>query len=79
MNAAIQKWGNSQAVRIPKVVLDALGWCEDEKVTLREVENGILIEKRETKPTIEELFEGFDGTYQPEDISWGEPVGREVW
>lgn len=28
--------------------------------------------------TIEELFEGYEGTCQP-PTDWGEPIGRELW
>lgn len=30
-----------------------------------------------TRPTIEELFEGYDGSYAPTEIDWGEPVGAD--
>jgi antitoxin MazE len=29
--------------------------------------------------SIQELFEGFDGEYEPVEIDWGKPVGDEVW
>lgn len=29
--------------------------------------------------TIEELFAGFDGEYEPVEIDWGKPVGKEIW
>lgn len=32
MYATIQKWGNSQRLRIPKVLLDALGLRENDRV-----------------------------------------------
>ena len=43
--------------------------------------------QRARKMTIEELFEGFDGEYEPpvdwplqgSEIDWGEPVGKEAW
>jgi hypothetical protein len=28
--------------------------------------------------SIEELFEGFEGEYEPMEIDWGEPVGEEI-
>ena len=30
-------------------------------------------------PTIEELFDGFQGEYEPVNIDWGTPTGNEVW
>ncbi len=29
--------------------------------------------------TIDELFEGYEGDYKPEEIDWGEPVGKEIF
>ena len=29
--------------------------------------------------TIEELFAGFQGQYEPIEIDWGKPVGKEIW
>lgn len=34
MSTTIQKWGNSQGIRIPKSILDILHWKEDEEVEL---------------------------------------------
>jgi len=30
------------------------------------------------RKTIEELFEGYEGDYEYEEIDWGEPVGAEI-
>ena len=43
---------------------------------------GTIMEGTGTKKqhkTIEELFEGFEGEYIPEEIDWGEDVWREIW
>ncbi len=29
--------------------------------------------------TIDDLFEGYEGDYKPEEIDWGEPVGKEIF
>ena len=39
MTVTIQKWGNSQGIRIPKYILDELTWSENETVDLT-VEGG---------------------------------------
>ena len=31
-----------------------------------------------TRQTINELFEGYDGEYEPVEIDWGKPVGKEI-
>lgn len=79
MSTTIQKWGNSQAIRIPKSVLDAVRWKPNEQVKISAQDNKIIIEKAEHKKTIEERFADFDGEYTPENIDWGNPVGNEIW
>ena len=49
MQATIQKWGNSQGIRIPKACLDALGMVENDLVELNRVEDNIVITKVKKK------------------------------
>ncbi|MCD8049498.1 MAG: AbrB/MazE/SpoVT family DNA-binding domain-containing protein [Clostridia bacterium] len=79
MTAAIQKWGNSQGIRIPKALLEALHWSESEQIILTADNDKIIIEKAEPGKNIKELFADFDGEYTPVEINWGEPVGEEIW
>lgn len=77
--ATIQKWGNSQGIRIPKHILDAVALKADEQVSI-DVSDGMIIIKKVThKKTISELFAGFDGEYCEEEIDFGEPRGEEAW
>lgn len=79
MITTIQKWGNSQGIRIPKIIIDELKWTENDELAL-DIENGnIVIRKTSKRKSIEELFEGFSGEYVPTDINWGEPQGEEIW
>ena len=79
MTTTIQKWGNSQGIRIPKYLLDAVQWSEDEQLILSAHKNKIIIEKAEPRKNIMELFADFDGEYTPIEMDWGHPVGEEVW
>lgn len=80
MTTTIQKWGNSQGVRIPKILLDEVKWTENEEIIIL-VENGKLImEKVEgNRKNIKELFENYKDEYKPEKVEWGEPQGDEIW
>lgn len=81
MTTTIQKWGNSQGVRIPKILLDSVNWSENEKIVII-VNNGkLVIEKanEHKRKTIKELFENYNGDYEPAEIDWGEPKGEEIW
>jgi len=78
--ATIQKWGNSQGIRIPRFILDAAKHSTDEMVEINVTDGKIVIRKAvERKKSIEELFEGFDGEYNETEIDWGKPVGNEIW
>ena len=83
MQATIQKWGNSNAVRIPKPLLDDYALAESDKVELKLLPEGILITKSTRRPratvSLDELFKDYTGDYLPEEYDWGKPVGREVW
>jgi antitoxin MazE len=80
LTATIQKWGNSHGIRLPQIILDGLNLKEGSEVEITPQNNGILIKSIHMKrPKIQELFEGYNGDYQPEEIDWGEPVGGEIW
>jgi antitoxin MazE len=83
MVTTIQKWGNSHAVRLPKVILEALFLKENDSVEISAESNSITIKKterkRRAKKSIEERFENYTGDYKCEEYDWGKPVGREFW
>lgn len=79
MNVTIQKWGNSQGIRIPKTILDAVHWDENEKLTITTKDDKIIIERAEKRKNIKDLFADFNGEYVPVEVNWGEPVGEEIW
>ena len=45
MQTTIQKWGNSQGIRIPKLFLEALGIRENDHVEIERVDDSIIIRK----------------------------------
>ena len=81
MQATIQKWGESQGIRIPKAFLEALGMAENDIVELNRVEDNLVITKvkKEKELTLEEIFKDYKGEYMAEEFDWGSPAGREVW
>ena len=87
MYATIQKWGNSQGLRIPKTLLDALGLRENDRVELIQSDDGIQIKKAAAgHRTLEERLTAFYGKPVDEiprlespEIDWGGKSGGEVW
>ena len=81
MTATIQKWGNSQGIRIPKSFLEELKWSDREDIIMT-VEGGrIIIERAAPSKNVNivDLFEGYTGEYKPEEFDWGDPAGGEAW
>ena len=87
MYATIQKWGNSQGLRIPKALLDALGLRENDRVELTQADGGIHIKKAGFgHRTLEERLTAFYGKpveeltrLETQELDWGERSGDEVW
>ena len=78
MNATISRWGNSNAVRLPKALTDALKLYENDAIQINIEGNAIVIRKRRPASLLE-LFEGYDGDYESKEWDTGAPVGRELW
>ncbi|NJD03872.1 MAG: AbrB/MazE/SpoVT family DNA-binding domain-containing protein [Ruminiclostridium sp.] len=80
MQAKLQKWGNSQGIRIPKQLLLIASFKEGDEVEITAEYDKIIIrhvEKPAKKYIIEELFADYGtGTKQTEE-DWGVPSGKE--
>ena len=80
MTAQVKLWGNSQAIRIPKAVLDSLKIGIDDYVSMEIEGDSLVIRKNFKHKTLKERYEEFDGEIETLcEYDWGEPVGREVW
>ena len=81
MTTTIQKWGNSQRIRLPRILLEEVKWSENEPIEIKVEDNKIVIEKAQKteRKNIKELFKDYKGEYEPSEIDWGEPEGKEVW
>jgi len=81
MNTTIQKWGNSQGIRIPKSILELALFKLDEEVDIIADDGKIIIKKAFHKKhvTLEERLKNYDGEYIFEECDWGKTVGNEIW
>ncbi|WP_296561190.1 AbrB/MazE/SpoVT family DNA-binding domain-containing protein [uncultured Acetobacterium sp.] len=82
MQTTIVKWGNSQGVRLPKYILNRVHLSDRDAVEVYVEGDNIIIKKcnKDSKhKTIQELFAGFNDEYEPIEVNWGEPVGKEIW
>lgn len=78
MYGTIQKWGNSQGIRIPKGALVAARLQENDDVEIIADKDTIMLRKLRRPKNLDELFAGYNGDYQPVEFDTGAEVGREV-
>lgn len=82
MVTRIQKWGNSQGLRLAKQVLEdaRLAVGDDVDVTARD---GLIViapaRRIRGRQSLKELVSRIPKGYKTEEADWGEPVGREAW
>jgi len=82
MLAKIQKWGNSQGLRLAKNLLaDAqLGVGDEVYIS---VKKGVMIvapsNRIRGRHKLKDLVARIPENYQSEELDWGEPVGKEAW
>lgn len=79
MRAQIVGWGNSQALRIPRVVLDALQIREGDEVEMAVESGRLTVRPVNPKLTLESLVAAITPDNCHEELDWGKPVGNEVW
>ena len=82
MVTKVQKWGNSQGVRLNKQVLQeaAIGVGDEVEVSVRE---GVVVvtpvRRVRGGHDLRELVRGIPQGHSEGELDWGAPVGREVW
>ena len=78
MYTKIQKWGNSQAVRIPKAILEKAELNENDKVEIKVVDGNVTIIPVNKHRTLEERIAEYKGDYDCREWDTDEQKGREV-
>ena len=76
----LQKWGNSQAIRIPSTFLKSLKLKENDKLELVCEDDKIIISKsKNNKISLEERFKKYHGKNMAKEFEWDLPKGNEIW
>lgn len=82
MTTKIQRWGNSQGLRIPKDLLREAGIAIGEEVVIS-VDEGVLkvtpVSRSRGKYKLEALVREIPEGYEAGEMEWGDPLGKEVW
>ena len=82
MLAKIQKWGNSQGLRLTKSLLDDAHIEVGDEVDIS-VKNGNIIvspaKRIRGRHNLKDLVERIPENYETIEVDWGEQVGKEDW
>lgn len=82
MIGRIQKWGNSQGVRITRAMLEQAGLAVGEEVDMVVDDGRILLtplRRVRGGHRLEDLVSRISGSAPAEEVDWGGPVGKEEW
>lgn len=80
MQAQIQKWGNSLAVRIPKAFADEIGLEADSLIELR-LEDGriVLLPQVPAQYNLDDLLSQITDDNRHDEVDTSPATGNEVW
>ena len=82
MLTKVQKWGNSQGLRLSKELLSDVRINVGDAVDVTVHDGSLVITPaRRVRGVIdhEQLVGRIPKGYKPEELDWGPAVGREVW
>jgi antitoxin MazE len=82
MVTRVQKWGNSQGLRLAKEVLEEARISVGDPVNVSTRDGLIVIapvRRIRGKQSLKELVSRIPKNYKPKEVEWGKPTGREDW
>ena len=82
MVTKVQKWGNSQGLRLAKQVLEEARISVGDLVDVSTKDGVIVIapaRRIRGKQSLQELVSRIPKNYKTGEVRWREPVGREDW
>ena len=79
MEARVQKWGNSLAIRIPKPYALEIG-LEQNSLVVVSIENGrLFLVSIQPTYSLEDLLAAVTEDNLHAEVETGAPIGNEVW
>jgi antitoxin MazE len=82
MITKIQRWGNSQGLRLSKELLADVDIAVGDAVDVSAHEGGLLIrpvQRVRGGKDLAQLVREIPADYRPSEADWGPAVGHEVW
>ncbi len=82
MIVKLQKWGNSQGIRVSKAIIEQSKISVGESIEIS-AKKGLItiksISKIREKYKLKDLVAQLPKDYKPSETKWGDPVGKEEW
>ena len=79
METTVKKWGNSLAIRIPKVIAEELCIENNAKVDLHTEKGTLVVKSVEIVYNLDSLLEKVTDENLHDETDTGRSVGREEW
>jgi antitoxin MazE len=82
MITKVQKWGNSQGVRLSREILSNVEIQVGDSVNLSVREGTLIVtplRRVRGSHDLRELVGQIPKDYKAEEFDWGKPQGREIW
>ncbi|MBI4424280.1 MAG: AbrB/MazE/SpoVT family DNA-binding domain-containing protein [Elusimicrobia bacterium] len=80
MDATVQKWGNSLALRIPSAVAKDVNLRQGAVVDVAVVQGKLVVEpKKRQAYSLSTMLKGITKTNRHAEQQWGGPMGHEAW
>ena len=79
METRIQKWGNSDGIRIPSNILKSLNIKTNDILNIEQEDDELIISIPKKKISLEDRFKNYHGKNLAKEFSWDENIGREIW
>lgn len=80
MVSKVQKWGNSQGLRLPKHILESAEIAVGDSVEVTSNQGQIVIKKlAKQKFDLAEMISRMPRDYKVQEEFQGKPVGKEAW
>ena len=82
MLTKVQKWGNSQGLRVTRALLDEAGIHVGDEVDVSVRRGRIIVEpvsRIRGRYDLKDLVSKMPKEYRPDELDWGPPAGKELW
>jgi antitoxin MazE len=84
MKVQFLKWGNSLALRVPKVFAQEIGASAGKAASMEVLDGKLVVElakprRRRRRYTLEQLVSGITPENRHSELEWGRPVDNEAW